>query len=89
MAEYVDRTAVAQAMIEQYELVSPDDIRETVARVPAADVRENVHGKWIDDGFLGRKTCFICGKWIANNTGTAELNYCPNCGADMRGGKND
>lgn len=53
-----------------------------------ANAKESIVGKWIDDGFLGRKTCSICGTWIANNTGTAKLNYCPNCGADNRGEQN-
>jgi len=47
-------------------------------------VPERKSGKWIDEGFLTRKTCSLCGTWVSNFTGTAKLHYCPNCGADMR-----
>ena len=41
-------------------------------------------GKWIDSGY--GVECSLCGEWyphasIARN----QLNFCPNCGADMRG----
>ena len=40
-------------------------------------------GKWIDSGY--GVECSLCGEWyphasIARN----QLNFCPNCGADMR-----
>lgn len=41
-------------------------------------------GKWVDSGY--GVECSLCGEWyphasIARN----QLNFCPNCGADMRG----
>jgi len=49
--------------------------------IPAADVRENVRGKWIH--WARSDECSVCGY----NTGKYEMgsNFCPNCGADMRG----
>ena len=58
--------------------------------LPAADVRENVRGDWIPqnhnktNGMLSTLVyyypkCSVCGH-CANYT-----NFCPNCGADMRG----
>lgn len=48
--------------------------------IPAADVVERKTGKWIYEPTepLGYK-CSICEK------GSCRFNYCPNCGADMRG----
>ena len=52
---------------------------------PAADVRPVVRGKWIwtvaDDEYLGEYwKCNLCGEHSY-----IGYNYCPNCGADMRG----
>jgi len=57
------------------------------ADTPSADVRENVKGKWEWStlpltGALEQK-CSICGTpfYAAFRQG---MNFCPNCGADMR-----
>ena len=47
----------------------------------SADVRESIHGEWIDKGSLSCR-CSKCGC-----KSTAETNFCAVCGADMRGGK--
>lgn len=51
-----------------------------------ADVRENVHGEWLN----GR--CNQCGEhapfWAMAST-YYQSNFCPNCGTDMRKGEND
>ena len=64
---------------------------DAVNAQPTADVRENVRGEWIDaeeddeldDGekvtFIGHR-CSRCNYW--KNLG--NMNFCPNCGADMR-----
>lgn len=60
-----------------------------------ADVVEVRHGKWVEgaehftNGFYEAE-CSECGNYIRWNEGNSgEWNYCPNCGADMRGGKGD
>ena len=56
---------------------------KAIERLHAADVRENVMGEWIDmldsELFVFKK-CSLCGE-----TGVKTMNFCPNCGADMRG----
>lgn len=52
--------------------------------LPAADVRENVRGKWIDmntitENYYPRYKCSVCDGY-ANYS-----DYCPYCGAYMRG----
>ena len=59
---------------------------DMLSKAPTADVRENVRGEWIfqyeDKKY---KRCSACGKTFYSIPATS--NYCPNCGADMRGDK--
>ena len=48
-------------------------------RIPAADVREVKRGKW--EVHYPLATCSVCGNTMEIVT---QLNFCPNCGADMR-----
>ena len=48
--------------------------------IPPADVRPVVRGEWIGDG-----DCIICSNCKTAYTFMGS-NFCPNCGADMRGG---
>lgn len=66
---------------------------------PAADVRPVVRGKWVQTGgkysrnkTIDRRilTCSVCGNFLhmeGVNAGRGDANFCPNCGADMRGGE--
>ena len=66
------------------ELTAKKAIR-VVKKAPTIDAEPVRHGKWIGyAGTIGNE-CSVCGKWIDVLQGTAEMNYCPNCGADMRG----
>lgn len=51
-----------------------------IKEVPAADVQEVQHGRWIEEpGLIPR--CSICGEYSQDaDTGAW---YCPNCGAKM------
>ena len=58
------------------------DSAEVIEQLPSAQPKRK-RGKWIYDG-----DCYICdqcksafGWWADSQTS----NYCPNCGADMRG----
>ena len=57
-----------------------------------------VHGKWLDEDFPWEKAtvnscavCSVCGEMShKENHGYSILSkYCPNCGADMRGNKDE
>jgi hypothetical protein len=59
-------------------------LRRELRGLSPADVVPVRHGKWISDVF-----CSECG-WINEVEpgfigGTKGFNFCPNCGADMRG----
>ena len=58
--------------------------------MPRADVRENRHGHWIKDGQYQYR-CSNCGEYIHGDAdATPDINkFCWNCGADMRGEKNE
>lgn len=64
-----------------------------LAKVPAADVAEVVHGEWLrsDDDWNSLTTiqCSICGEeWCFETDDDVSLlnyKYCPNCGAKMDG----
>ena len=56
--------------------------------IPSADVRPVVRGRWEiggvnGNGVIGNWTCDVCGGMSLKDT-----QFCPNCGADMRGGGN-
>ena len=57
---------------------------EILKKQPTADVRENVHGKWVN-GY-----CDQCGGhapfWAMAST-YYKSDFCPKCGADMRKGE--
>lgn len=64
-----------------------------VLNAPTANVVEVRHGEWVEgaehftNGFYEAE-CSECGNYIRWNEGNSgEWNYCPNCGADMRGEK--
>lgn len=91
MKDYIDREALPEE-------VSADGMSDNalifaagyntclneIKSLPAADVRPVVRGKWIrptrvPDSMLDE--CSVCGF----DTGAYTFNFCPNCGADMRG----
>lgn len=58
-------------------------IGEVINKAPTIEAGPVVHGEWIDKGLYSE--CNKCGfhhYWC-------DVNFCGNCGADMRGGKND
>ncbi len=57
------------------------NILEAFNEIPAADVRPVVRGKWEDcTEYNGEYRCPICKEFEGH-----KRNFCPNCGADMRG----
>lgn len=61
--------------------------KEQLEAIPAADVAPVVHSTWIEDedeGYHGIH-CLRCGFSIPYGNVMMGYNFCPNCGADMRG----
>ena len=84
MAEYIEKQLVLSKSQQDYlegrydydDFVLVSDIES----IPPADVRPVVRGDWIGDG-----DCIICSNCKTAYTFMGS-NFCPNCGADMRGG---
>ena len=96
MAEYIEREAAINGIIK---IIRKSDMPEdwskgmaaamsTLYRIPAADVRPVVRGKWAEknDDVCYWFECSVCGQrppW--NEWGTEwQSPFCPNCGADMK-----
>lgn len=97
MDDYIKREDAINAFDDprvesNYGDVSPSSVIDVIKTIPAADVRENVRGEWIEKivgnpaggGSLGVSECTRCGCFVFATAVYGDLNYCPNCGADMR-----
>lgn len=97
MAEYIERKELQAEIIkrlgisdEKHLLPAERTLWSTIADIPAADVQPVVHGEWIweEPNSANRfRGCFLCNKCFESVY--AKKNYCPNCGADMRGEEDD
>lgn len=100
MTEYIEREEAIKALkdnVTEMESdiyygsnkgVPKDEIEDIVNEIPAADVVEVKHGKWVKQGYEGIMTyCSEClHRALFNNHHELILsNYCPNCGAKMDG----
>jgi len=56
-------------------------------KCPSADVRENVKGEWIEKYIEREGYCYFCSNCNLEVLESDLSNFCPNCGADMRGKK--
>ena len=59
-------------------------IYDCIKSQPTADVQEVRHGKWKYDNIALK--CSECDKWLVIEQGTADMNFCPHCGAKVRVG---
>lgn len=101
MAEYIDKFTVSDMLtrleneLQQYEPFTPREraiycrVHETgimIALMRSEDVPPVRHGRWND----GDPYCPVCGKdkfgWLdADVWADWKPNFCPNCGAKMKG----
>nr|DAO57963.1 MAG TPA: DNA-directed RNA polymerase [Caudoviricetes sp.] len=93
MAEYIDREALLRSpiRIDNYDKENGNEnfvfgieaVLEYAEHIPTADVVEVKRGKWkVDETHDYEPYCSLCGhEPIAGE----KYNYCPDCGADMRG----
>ena len=90
MAEYIEREAAISVACKGCNKEFPNEpcepadchIQQGLFAIPAADVVEVRHGVW---KFRKSWDFFVCSKCSFEHTNYSH--YCPNCGADMRGGK--
>lgn len=61
------------------------EMEAEVCEIPAADVRQVVHGKWVNICGTQEHYCSECGESFDLYAYCKDkYNFCPNCGADMR-----
>ena len=62
-----------------------NDLINTIDGILAEDVKRNIYGEWFYCDAMSEnfEYCNMCG-W-ENDVGARHYNFCPNCGADMRG----
>lgn len=96
MAEYVTKEQVKEEIlnwarcINKPERLVTEDTMYVIDALPAADVRPVVRGRWIPvTNGRGGHECSECHNYAPSyQTGAEYLTkFCPNCGADMRGGE--
>ncbi len=97
MSDLIDRQAAIEAVRIFYadECALVDSIEEQLEKLPSAQPKR-IKGRWIGtdyDGFADGNhvydewKCSICGYVVEDEEPT--WNFCPNCGADMRGDENE
>lgn len=90
MSRYIDAEKLCFEILEEYGIsTGGDDVTEIYGMIinqPTADVRENVRGEWLSGDCMGA-SCSKCGEYFSFRTFSEvhNFNFCPNCGADMRG----
>ena len=88
MSRYIDADDVANAIYHHFPSVrTMADARSVIEEAPTIDSVSVVHGEWIfrrefveDTPFTGYR-CSNCNYW----QGMGAWNFCPNCGARMKG----
>ena len=90
MSDYIEREAAQSAVWEED---NQTDMILAIGSLPAADVAEVRHGRWMTtDAYPHHLYCSVCYKTYAKNAKWVNeldlpTNYCPSCGARM--GKED
>lgn len=100
MTEYIKKSDALNAIgsITMYRGSIPfDTAKWRIEDIPASDVREVVRGHWVKETIIYENEkyksyspvwkCSACGKEY-DPSWTGMVNYCYNCGADMRGDRN-
>lgn len=95
MADYISRGKAIEAIMDlpncpngYSDTYDKECIIGTLEEVPTANVRENVHAKWIVEEVYSNWSdwtnvrCPVCRRVFEK---FYRSNFCPNCGADMRG----
>lgn len=93
MPKYVDADAFDKYVHSDWDIVDFVDVMKALREFPAADARENVHGKWVKltgmmpPELFGRHLCSECDGFALHDWKHHKeqlTDFCPNCGAEMK-----
>lgn len=98
MKEYIERTVAKVKIlswavcIDNPKLLSKEDTMHCIDNIPAANVAEVRHGRWVEYPRAHYFKCSECKYTVPYRkaifvNGNREYDYCPSCGARM--GKED
>ena len=89
MAEYITKD-VAKVIVTK--ATTKHDTLMMIEALPTVDAVPVIHGRWIpyNSKYGHDEKVYLCDQ-CNNNVGFKKMNFCPNCGADMRkdGGNGD
>ena len=83
MDDYISREAALTALQDSDLFNTTERQLRAIRELPAADVAEVVHGRWIwnEEGEIDWEQFYRCSN--CGNKEYWESNFCPNCGAKM------
>lgn len=104
MSDLISRSALVEEFEKQKQcmdygnaLWSKSEIKSIINEQPTVEAKPVVHGKWIENT-AGYYVCSNC-RQLAKGDMTGcfkdrkfrqeRTDFCPRCGSDMRGGKNE
>ena len=89
MSDLIDRQSAIEAVMECYDNDELFEVYEEKLRELPPAQPERIKGRWISaDAIFGGEPfyCSECGENTRDTVmGKPRWNFCPNCGADMRG----
>ena len=95
MAEYIEREEIMNRLFTEYATDSKADVFELIRSIPVADVQPVKRGHWEKDEKGQFHHCSECEAETFRDVDSWGLDYgeylsdfCPCCGADMRGDDN-
>ena len=100
--EYIKRDTAYNYLTEFYNHrtnIQHQNLRKALYVIPSEDVVEVRHGEWVEKETFNDENADVISEWqsarcsVCNKYHTTpylycftDYNFCPNCGADMRGG---
>ena len=90
MSEYIDKERLLRVLDKNFcSIGGAEVLKQIIESQPPADVRPVVRGEWIQRMF-GTHECSNCHNDPCHYDGVTGYtewltDFCPNCGADMRG----